>query len=84
MTPEVSVETSSDTLTPTEEATANAIEQDFASLFERWTERGFPRDVVVPMALIIAVDAAKRSGISFESAVDTLKMIWFGANEPKA
>lgn len=82
MTPEVPVETPSDTLTPTEEATANAIEQDFASLFERWTERGFPRNVVVPMALLVAVDAAKRNGVSFESAVETLKMIWFGAHEP--
>jgi hypothetical protein len=84
MTPEVSVDTTSDTLTPTEEATANAIEQDFASLFEWWTERGFPRNVVVPMALIVAVDAAKRSGVSFESAVEALKLIWHGANEPKA
>lgn len=84
MPPEVSVDTSSDTLTPTEEATANAIEADFASLFERWTERGFPRNVVVPMALIVAVDAAKRSGISFESAIETFKLIWHGANEPKA
>ena len=82
MTPEVSVETPSDMLTPTEEATANAIEQDFAKLFDRWTERGFPRNVVVPMALIVAVDAAKRSGVSFESAVETLKLIWHGANEP--
>ena len=82
MTPAVPVETSADTLTPTEEATANAIEQDFASLFERWTERGFPRDVVVPMALLVAVDAAKRNGVSFESAVETLKMIWHGAGEP--
>lgn len=82
MTPEVIVETSADTLTPTEEATANAIEQDFASLFERWTERGFPRDVVVPMALLVAVDAAKRNGVSFESAVETLKLIWHGPNEP--
>jgi hypothetical protein len=71
-----------DRLSPTEEATANAIEQDFAGLFERWSERGFPRTVVVPMALIVAVDAAKRSGVSFESAVETLKLIWHGASEP--
>jgi hypothetical protein len=71
-----------DRLSPTEEATANAIEQDFAGLFDRWSERGFPRNVVVPMALIVAVDAAKRSGVSFESAVETLKLIWHGANEP--
>jgi len=82
MTLEAVTETLPDTLTPTEEATANAIEQDFASLFERWTERGFPRDVVVPMALLVAVDAAKRNGVSFESAVETLKMIWHGASEP--
>jgi hypothetical protein len=67
-----------DRLSPTEEATANAIEQDFAGLFDRWSERGFPRNVVVPMALIVAVDAAKRSGVSFESAADTLRLIWFG------
>lgn len=79
--PQVHVEVL-DHLTPTEEATANAIEQDFAGLFDRWTERGFPRNVVVPMALIVAVDAAKRSGVSFESAVETLKMIWYGSNEP--
>jgi hypothetical protein len=30
------------------------------------------------MALIVAVDAAKRSGVSFESAADTLRLIWFG------
>ena len=71
-----------DRFSPTEEATANAIEQDFAGLFARWSERGFPRDVVVPMAFIVAVDAAKRSGVSFESAVETLKLIWHGANEP--
>lgn len=71
-----------DRLTPTEEATANAIEADFNVLFDRWSERGFPRNVVVPMALIVAVDAAKRSGVSFESAAETLKLIWHGANEP--
>lgn len=67
-----------DRLNPTEEATANAIEQDFNVLFDRWNERGFPRNVVVPMALIVAVDAAKRSGVSFESAVETLQLIWHG------
>lgn len=66
-------------LTPTEEAAADAIEQDFAGLFERWSERGFPCAVVVPMALIVAVDAAKRGGVSFESATDTLRLIWFGS-----
>jgi hypothetical protein len=70
-----------DRLTPTEEATANAIEADFAKLFDRWSERGFPRNVVVPMALIVAVDAAKRNGVSFEKAVETLQLIWHG-NEP--
>lgn len=71
-----------DLLTPTEEATANAIEADFKTLFDRWSDRGFPRDVVVPMAFLVAVDAAKRSGVSFESAVETLKLIWHGPNEP--
>ena len=78
MTPDVHAAPAPDRLTPTEEATANAIEQDFAGLFDRWTERGFPRNVVVPMALIVAVDAAKRSGVSFESAVETLQLIWHG------
>jgi hypothetical protein len=81
MTPEVEVPVP-DHLTPTEEATANAVEAEFEALFDRWGERGFPRSVVVPMALIVAVDAAKKSGVSFESAVETLKMIWHGANEP--
>lgn len=80
--PETQSAVAPDRLTPTEEATANAIEADFQTLFERWSERGFPRDVVVPMALIVAVDAAKRSGVSFESAVATLKLIWHGASEP--
>lgn len=65
-------------LSPTEEATANAIEADFKTLFDRWSDRGFPRNVVVPMAFIVAVDAAKRSGVSFESAVETLQLIWHG------
>lgn len=82
MTQPIHVEAASDRLTPTEEATANAIESDFQALFDRWSDRGFPRNVVVPMALIIAVDAAKRSGVSFESAVETLKLIWHGAHEP--
>ena len=77
--PQVSVETPSlHLLTATEEATVDAIEADFAKLFDRWSDRGFPRDVVVPMAFIVAVDAAKRAGISFESALDTFKMVWFG------
>ncbi len=80
MTPDV--ETASEHLTPMEEQTANAVELDFQTLFDRWSERGFPRDVVVPVALVVAVDAAKRAGISFDSAVETLKLIWFGANEP--
>lgn len=67
-------------LTPTEEATANAIEADFATLFDRWSDRGFPRNVVVPMAFIVAVDAAKRAGVSFESAVETMQLIWHGRN----
>lgn len=67
-------------LTATEEATANAIEADFATLFDRWSDRGFPRDVVVPMAFIVAVDAAKRAGVSFESAVETMQLIWHGRN----
>ena len=67
-----------DRLNPTEEATANAIEADFTALFDRWSDRGFPRNIVVPMALIVAVDAAKRSGVSFESAVETLQLIWHG------
>ena len=84
MSPEVTTETTPvpDHLTPIEETTANAVETEFEALFDRWSERGFPRNVVAPMALIIAVDAAKRSGISFESAVETLKLIWHGANEP--
>jgi hypothetical protein len=82
MTPDVPSQAAPDHLTPTEEATANAVEADFQALFDRWSERGFPRAVVVPMALIIAVDAAKRSGVSFESAVETLKMIWHGPGEP--
>ena len=67
-----------DRLTPTEEATANAIEADFKTLFDRWSDRGFPRNVVVPMAFIVAVDVAKKSGVSFEKAVETLQMIWHG------
>lgn len=71
-------EASPDRLTPTEEATANAIEADFAKLFDRWSDRGFPRDVVVPMAFIVAVDVAKKSGISFERAIETMQLIWHG------
>jgi hypothetical protein len=67
-----------DCLTTTEEAAAHAIEADFEALFARWLDRGFPRNVVVPMAFLVAVDTAKRAGISFESAADTLRMIWFG------
>lgn len=67
-----------DALTTTEEATANAIEADFQTLFERWIGRGFPRDVVVPMAFILAVDTAKRSGVSFERAIETLQVVWHG------
>lgn len=67
-----------DSLTTTEEATATAIEADFHSLFERWIDRGFPRNVVVPMAFILAVDTAKRSGVSFERAVETLQIVWHG------
>jgi len=76
------VSVSPDRLSPTEEATANAIEADFQKLFDRWGDLGFPRNIVVPMALIVAVDAAKRAGVSFESAAETLKMIWHGASEP--
>lgn len=65
-------------LTPTEEATANAIEDDFTRLFDRWVDRGFPRGVVVPMAFIMAIDAAKRCGVSYESAVETLQLVWHG------
>lgn len=65
-----------DQLTPAEEATANAIEADFALFFDRWRDRGFKRDVVVPMAFIVAVDAAKQNGISFDSALETMRMIW--------
>lgn len=75
---QVDVSVFADRLTPTEEATANAIENDFQSLFDRWSDRGFPRNIVVPMALIVAVDAAKRSGVTFESAVETLQLIWHG------
>lgn len=71
---------STDRLSPTEEATANAIEADFAMLFDRWRDRGFPRNVVVPMALIVAIDAAKNAGVSFESAIATLELIWRGRN----
>lgn len=67
-----------DRLTPIEEAAATAIEADFALFFDRWRDRGFNRDVVIPMAFIVAVDAAKQSGISFESALDTMRMIWHG------
>ena len=76
--PQPQVSVSPDRLTATEEATANAIEADFTKLFDRWSDRGFPRDVVVPMAFIVAVDAAKRSGVTFESAVETLQLIWHG------
>lgn len=69
-----------DQLTTTEEAAAHAIEADFEALFARWLDRGFPRNVVVPMAFLVAVDTAKRAGISFESAADTLRVIWFGDN----
>jgi hypothetical protein len=84
MTPDVHADAvpENDSFTPTEEAAANAIEVDFETLFARWGERGFPRNVVAPMAFVVAVDAAKRSGISFESAVETLKLIWHGASEP--
>ena len=68
----------SDHLTPTEEATVNAIEADFQKLFDRWLDRGFPRNVVVPMAFLVAVDAAKRAGVSFDSAAETLQLIWHG------
>lgn len=78
MPEQVPVEATSERLTPTEEATADAIETDFETLFDRWSDRGFPRDVVVPMAFIVAVDSAKRAGISFESAVETLQLIWHG------
>jgi len=74
---EVSV-TPTDRLTPTEEATANAIEADFQKLFDRWGDLGFPRDVVVPMAFIVAVDVAKKSGVSFERAIETMQLIWHG------
>lgn len=67
-------------LTDTEEATASAIEADFAKLFERWNDCGFPRSVVVPMAFVVAVDAAKRSGVSYERALETLELIWHGRN----
>jgi len=79
---EPSIHVDDNRLSPTEEATANAIEADFTKLFDRWTDRGFPRNVVVPMAFIVAVDAAKRSGVSFESAVQTLKLIWLGKDDP--
>lgn len=67
-----------DRLTPTEEATVNAIEADFAELFERWEARGFPRTVVIPMALFFIVDLAKRTGVTFKRAVDTMHLIWHG------
>jgi hypothetical protein len=69
-------------LSPTEEATANAIETDFTLLFERWTALGYPREVIVPMALITAIDAAKGAGVSFETVLETLKLIWFGDTKP--
>jgi len=80
MPEQVPVEATSERLTPTEEATADAIETDFEALFDHWSDRGFPRNVVVPMAFIVAVDSAKQAGISFESAVETLQLIWHGKN----
>lgn len=65
-------------LSPTEEATANVVEADLQDVFERWEARGFPRQVTVPMMLLTAVDIAKRSGVTFESAVETLQLIWHG------
>jgi hypothetical protein len=69
---------SDDSLTPTEEATVRAIEADFERLYAYWLDRGFPRSIVVPMAFVSAVDAAKRAGVSFERALETLRLIWFG------
>lgn len=65
-------------LSPTEEATANAIEAEFAALLDRWMSNGFPRNVIVPMTFILTVDAAKRCGVSFDSAVETLQLVWHG------
>jgi hypothetical protein len=67
-----------ETLTPVEEATADAIEADFAALVKRWQDRGFPRNVVVPMVFTLANDLARQSGIKFESAIETMRMVWLG------
>ncbi len=70
-------------LSPIEEATANAVEADFTHLFDTWADRGLPRNVTVPMALITAADEAKKNGVSFTSAVETLQLIWFGTTKPR-
>lgn len=67
-----------DCLTPTEEATVNAIEADLQRLFERWAFAGFPPTVIIPMAFVSIVDATKHAGVSFENAVETLRLIWHG------
>ena len=73
-----------DCLTPTEQATTHAIERDFAALFARWEARGFPRTVVIPMALFFTVDVAKRSGVTYERAADTFHVIWHGRDRQEA
>ena len=68
--------TAADRLTHAEETIANEIEHDFAKLFERWSYKGHPKNFVVPTALLIALDEARRSGISFQSALETLQLIY--------
>jgi hypothetical protein len=63
-------------MTPTEEATAIAIEIDFAKLFTQWEARGLPRDSLIPMALFYTLDVGRRAGLSYERAAELLKAIY--------
>jgi hypothetical protein len=65
-----------DRLTHNEETVADEIEKDLAKLFDKWGFKGFPKNVVVPMALLLAIDEAKRSGISYKSVLETLQMVF--------
>lgn len=57
---------------------ADEIDKDFERLFERWREKGYATEFVVPTALVFAMHTAKHHGISFESAIETLQLIWHG------
>lgn len=57
---------------------ADEIDKDIERLFARWREKGYSAESVIPIVFIYATHIAKHNGITFESAVETLQLIFHG------